>query len=407
MSKLHPISSAPVIKAIPQRKSIRSAKVTGSKTIAVFGSSSSLVSRLLSPAFKEISHLYPDVNFLPLSRDSGSKTINSFPLPTISTKWVNTSDFLKHPSDYPIDGVILATPTSTHYELARLFLNRRLPVWIEKPISLPWQIDSMVELFSQSPDLFFAADFFMDSPVFLYFLKRFDYFMAQIGSPQKIEGRLVENWPLEPGREWLLDKSINGGGLGMDVLVHVLALVYQVIARLNLPTELCIEKSEKYKYFEPGDKLPPGTEETYMWIKATAGGLPIIIDGGKGTADHYYGIKIHGSKGSVEIFTGTDGRDTCMPYICLDTGKAPKKFWSFPGGGVGYSGLFKEFLDLVYHQPSVDAPYALPARAQTSLFTVKTLSQAYQLASPTSLLCPLGATPQVPEPIFLSPSLPN
>jgi len=390
----------------------------GPKNIAVFGAGSSVVNRFLAPTFPAIAPLYPDVRFIPLSRNHQNKDLSGFLLPSAAKAWINTNDFLSQLSattsntlilegqTFSVDGAILAVPTAVHYQLAKICAQKNIPVWIEKPLCLPGEIAAITDLQAKFPDLIFAVDFFMDSPAFIFALRHLDKFLPQIGQIKKIEGRLIENWPLEPGREWLLDRSINGGGLGMDVLVHLLALISSLIDKLKIDHQIRVTKAKKFQYRDILGNPPPGSEETYMWIQFFVNNLPICIDGGKGTAGHYYGLSLIGDTGSLEIFTGTDGAQAQDPYVKLSaSGKADQK-WLFPHGGIGYSGIFREFLQLIYHHRPNKSTYSLFDRFQATLFALKVMQQAYEIADRSPTIYPLGTTPPVPSPITLAPTLP-
>ncbi len=57
-------------------------------------------------------------------------------LKDISIKYISTrkSDY-KELINYKIDGIIIATPSSTHFEIASFFLKHHLPLLIEKPLT--------------------------------------------------------------------------------------------------------------------------------------------------------------------------------------------------------------------------------------------------------------------------------
>lgn len=370
------------------------------RTIAVVGATSNLVGRMITPAFQKISTQYPKVNFLPLSRDPARHP--NLLLPIHESGWQSTDRFIKafQEGSEPviINGAILAIPTNVHLPLARIFAERDIPVWVEKPICLPSQVEETRELQRQHPNLVFAADFFMDSPAFTTTLRQLDQLMPIIGQLTRIDGRLIENWPLEKGREWLLDKGTNGGGLGMDVLVHVVALIDQTLKRLNVTDHLRVLEAQRYRYVDRNNPLPEG-EESYMWARAKAGGIPIYFDGGKGTGDHYYGMTITGQEGSIEIFTGTDGEDRCCPYVQI---KQPGNHQCqvIPDGGLGYKDLIREFMTLVYGISNTNGNYSLQDRADRTLSAVETMRDAYTVAGANFRSHPLGTTPNVPCPVI-------
>lgn len=374
------------------------------KTIAVVGATSNLVDRMITPAFQDLSSQYTKVRFLPLSRNPVSHPDLSLPVHKLG--WQTTDYFIEAfkngSAPVTIDGAILAVPTCVHLPLARIFAERDVPVWVEKPICLPSQVKEMRELQKKYPHLIFAADFFMDSPAFTTVLNKLNQLMPGIGRLTRIDGRLIENWPLEQGREWLLDKEINGGGLGMDVLVHVVALIDHTLKRLNVVDPMQILEAQKYRYSDPNGPLLKG-QETYMWVRVEAGGIPIYFDGGKGTGDHYYGMTITGELGSIEIFTGTDKEDGCCPYIQIgqfDTYNCQV----IPNGGLGYIDLTREFINLVYGISNTGRNYSLQDRADRTLSAVEIMKEAYEVAGEEFYPHQLGITPNVPYPVIGSVS---
>lgn len=58
----------------------------------------------------------------------GKQTLNKYP-----NSFKKTTDFKKIG---PSDGIIIATPASTHYEIAKFFIAKKIPLLIEKPLAL-------------------------------------------------------------------------------------------------------------------------------------------------------------------------------------------------------------------------------------------------------------------------------
>ena len=61
------------------------------------------------------------------------KSLKTFPKDKIKT--TDYKNFL----NFPLDGVIIATPSITHNEIASFFIERKIPVLIEKPLTLNYQ----------------------------------------------------------------------------------------------------------------------------------------------------------------------------------------------------------------------------------------------------------------------------
>ena len=68
--------------------------------------------------------------------------------------------------DYDVDWVIIASSTDSHYELCKLFLNRGVNVFVEKPMTLSYnQSKELVDLSKENGVRFYVDDIFMWHPI--------------------------------------------------------------------------------------------------------------------------------------------------------------------------------------------------------------------------------------------------
>lgn len=62
-----------------------------------------------------------------------SQTLTEF-----SSDYIKFTDYKKL-GEYKLDGVIIATPASTHFEIAKFFLKKKIPLLIEKPVTINYE----------------------------------------------------------------------------------------------------------------------------------------------------------------------------------------------------------------------------------------------------------------------------
>ena len=369
-------------------------KVQKNNNILIFGGDSNLVSRMLKPIEPFVLEYYPNTTCTPIYFNNKPK-LETCCLPIYDNKWFHYRNL--ESINYPIDGIITAVPTYLHYTLTERFSKQRKPIWLEKPICLPREINKMGNLLKMYPEYILCSDFFLDSYAFLWILQNLNYIKSIIGKIKEVNGRLVEPWGVSPEREWLLNKSLSGGGIGYDALVHVVTLIHILLDRMGIKTNIKIKNVELARYenhtFQNLKKKTDNECETYMYIEATCDDIDILIDGGKGVDTYYYGINIVGTEGSVEIFTGIDGVGKCNPYIKLETNKRKNKLLIFKGGSVGYKSFFLQFLSILSKQNSY-SPYTREERAKSALFSVRFLSDSYKAHNKPLASYPRGTTPQ-------------
>lgn len=335
-----------------------------------------------------VESFFPNVRFVgidiqPESSDF-TKTLN---LPWDDEAYLSVEEFNRRVEQgaITIDGVIAAVPPNVHYDIARQWAERNVPVWVEKPLILTDQLDQMESLIAKYPGKIFPVDFFMDcAPVNFLLANR--KILQSIGKIRRFDGCLVENWPLESGREWLVDPKVSGGGLGMDILVHPFALADKLLTACGITDVILIEDVVCGRYNEN----LPGTEETYMYVEGRAGNASIYIEGGKGVDEHYYGVSLTGEHGRIDICTGMEG---CDPYISIQNQE--NKIYSFPNQGIGYRGTFFDFLLLLYGS-SESCYTSLAERLKAGVNSVAYMKEAYAKKK-ECLIYTVGQRPPVPE----------
>jgi len=73
-----------------------------------------------------------------------------------------------------VDFVVIASPATTHYRYAKFFLERRIPVFVEKPLATTAeQAQELVDMAVASGTILFVAQSECFNPIFLNFRKHF------------------------------------------------------------------------------------------------------------------------------------------------------------------------------------------------------------------------------------------
>ena len=73
-----------------------------------------------------------------------------------------------------VDFAVIASPATTHYRYAKFFLERRIPVFVEKPLATTAeQAQELVDMAAASGTVLFVAQSECFNPVFLNFRKHF------------------------------------------------------------------------------------------------------------------------------------------------------------------------------------------------------------------------------------------
>lgn len=123
----------------------------------------------------------------------------------------------------PIDGACICTPQFAHYAAARPFLERGLPVLIEKPLA---QTVEHARLIAQCAR----------APVAVGLMKAYEpiYRKAEdllndgvLGTLTNVEGVALFGQVLRRQRGWVYSKSQAGGGALINAGLHVLHLLYR------------------------------------------------------------------------------------------------------------------------------------------------------------------------------------
>lgn len=135
-----------------------------------------------------------------------------------------------------VDFAVIASPATTHYEYAKLCLERGISVFVEKPIAtLGKQAQELVDLANRNNVILFVAQSECFNSVFLNFRK---HFMNEIGAADS-------SFRLGFRREHKYSARCRDVNVALDLLVHDLSLCLSMFRYEDLKVEkFTISKNE-------------------------------------------------------------------------------------------------------------------------------------------------------------------
>jgi len=123
--------------------------------------------------------------------------------------------------DPEVNAIYIATPTNTHLPLTLAALASGRPVLVEKPLALDGgEADAMLDAAQRAGQPLFVAHYMRALPRFE--AVREIVHSGRIGEVRCVTIRQLRPAEFRPRQDWKLDPAINGGGLFVDVQVHVL-----------------------------------------------------------------------------------------------------------------------------------------------------------------------------------------
>ena len=139
-------------------------------------------------------------------------------------------------SNKKIDFAVIASPATTHYQYAKLCLERGISVFVEKPLAtLGAQAQELVDLAIRNNVILFVAQSECFNSVFLNFRK---HFMNEIGAADS-------SFRLEFRREHKYSARCRDVNVALDLLVHDLSLCLSMFRYEDLNVEkFTISKNE-------------------------------------------------------------------------------------------------------------------------------------------------------------------
>jgi len=286
------------------------ARIGKKKRLVIYGGLGAVVPRFYLEHLLELSRRY-NVEFEVVDLAPEEKALarlREIGLPVV--RYTEALKFKINP-DNPPDGILVLTRPDSHFPIAELANRYHVPAFVEKPIVLPDHLSKLREHYRQHPEELLAIDFFFDNPSVAEALKLITE--GKIGKIRSMRGEMIEDRAVEKGREWLLDRGISGGGLGMDMLVHLSALGEMILERFGLSFRDAGLDPHKL-IFARYEGAPEGSE-TYARLKGSiVGQVDFDLGAGKGLYRSAYYLVVTGDKGSIEINLGTENQKGFMEF---------------------------------------------------------------------------------------------
>lgn len=125
----------------------------------------------------------------------------------------------------PADFAVIASPASTHYAYAKFFLERKIPVLVEKPLATSGEeAQELVGISQKNDTLLFVAQSECFNPIFLNFRK---HFLTELSARLEAGDKLpAGNVRLEFRREHKYSERCRDVNVSLDLLVHDLSLFF-------------------------------------------------------------------------------------------------------------------------------------------------------------------------------------
>jgi predicted dehydrogenase len=135
-----------------------------------------------------------------------------------------------------IDFAVIASPATTHYAYAKFFLERKIPVFVEKPLATTGhEAQELVDLAKRSGVTLFVAQSECYNPIFLNFRK---HFLAELNARLGADGKLpADNVRLEFRREHRHSERCRDVDVALDLLVHDLSLFFTLFNLQDVQVE--------------------------------------------------------------------------------------------------------------------------------------------------------------------------
>lgn len=142
-------------------------------------------------------------------------TINSLSSCVLPKKFIKTSNYKDLFSEENIDGVIIATPSSTHFKIAKEFLERGFNVLIEKPLTTNYKDAlKLSEIAKKNKNVVMVGHIYLYNPAFLVVKKLF----KSIGKIKYISAEGMNYGPIRTDVSALWDWGPHDISMVIDLL---------------------------------------------------------------------------------------------------------------------------------------------------------------------------------------------
>lgn len=124
-----------------------------------------------------------------------------------------------------VDFAVIASPATTHYRYAKFFLERRIPVFVEKPLATTAeQAQELVDMATASGTTLFVAQSECFNPIFLNFRKHFFAELNERRADVTAGNEPCRGVHLEFRREHRYSSRCRDVSVMLDLLVHDLSM---------------------------------------------------------------------------------------------------------------------------------------------------------------------------------------
>lgn len=287
--------------------------------------------------------------------------------------------------DKKIDGILVLTWPNTHYKYILLASQKNIPVFVEKPIVIPEHLGDLESMCNSKINIV-AIDYIFDNPAVLdatQYIKQ-----GCLGDLQSIQAALLWDLPVEQDRTWLLNRHVNGGGLGMDLAPHLIVGIEQLLENSNF-------SFDKFIFSEHGIVLArydgaPNGAETFAYLSGQIGRLKLDLRVGKGTGLNSQFIRINGSNGEILVSIGDKTHSPFFQFKPLS--KSITGWHNRYGMDIGYWGATKKILSCTQgfrNITQIEKDFRLNAAMQA----VRLIDNAYCIFEDKFILHPYGQDP--------------
>ena len=129
---------------------------------------------------------------------------------------------LENASKAGVDFAVVASPATTHYDYAKFFLERHIPVFVEKPLATTAeQAQELVDMAAASGTTLFVAQSECFNPIFLNFRK---HFVAELNLRRAAGDEPCRGVRLDFRREHRYSSRCRDVNVMLDLLVHDLSI---------------------------------------------------------------------------------------------------------------------------------------------------------------------------------------
>ncbi len=234
--------------------------------------------------------------------------------------------------DVSLDGVLVESINSDHCKLAKAFVERGVPAYVEKPLSFDYkEAKELLDVAVRNDCPVLSCSPLRFSPVFQGIQRSVKG--GQMGLPTLVHSRVIHtmhHFATDPRKRWH-DSLTLGGGMVADIGVHAVELAYMMLGP-GVTSVYCETSRVRYKDIESEDTAS-------IVIKFTDGAIA-VCDVVCATSELEYSVMVNGSGGSV------DSREICA-QLCSEGHGGPNDIGSAMSAYGGFVETMKQFLKCI------------------------------------------------------------